>query len=373
MDDPENMEALLRADSVLFYRCNPYIKGQIAVALQNVGKRVLGVGDGSNDSELLKLSDVGVGLMTRGESAILAKCDFALPSFRSICRLILVHGHLSLHRSMIAVHFSFYKGFLFALVEALYQFWTDFSGQPLFDSLALGTYNMLWTSIPMISIIFERDISDNFLLRLSNLYSQLRSSLNVGRNGSWFISAVYQSVSTILVTWMLTGESFLDRRTGRDMGVQFLSINIFIAIVLMTCIFLIMQLNMLTYYSIVCIVGMLLGMIAVFTVFQTPVVNLRFWIGFYGESFNAIQTLTIIITVVLMGIVPTHVAMLLWNEKYHEQVIQVIEAETAAAITDEPVFYDPPTSERVVRKNALEEIASRGGRGEAVEKPSPRR
>jgi magnesium-transporting ATPase (P-type) len=368
LEDPDNINALMRADSVVFYQCTPYSKGKIVSELRNAGRRVMGVGDGSNDSELLRMADVGVGLISQEETAVFAKCDFALPSFRSICRLILVHGHLSLHRSLITVHFSFYKGVLFALVQAIYQYWTEFTGQSPFDSLAIGTYNMLWTFFPMLSIIFERDIADNFLLRLSNLYPQLRADLNVGHNIGWLIAAIYQSISTMIVLKVITGDAYESVWDGKGLGVRFLSMDLFIAIVAMTTTFLVSQLNMLTYYSIVCLIGTIIGMIATFAFFQTPlVIKLSEWIGYYAECFDSVYTITVIMALVFTAVVPTHVVMVLWNERYHSLVRRVVEVETTAARTDQPVFYDPPKDEKhEARYSAPAEPQGK------LRKPSPR-
>lgn len=154
--------ALKRSRCVIFYHCHPITKSEIAIALRNDNNVVLGVGDGANDSLLLRSSDVGIGIIGHDGSRNFDGCDFSVPSFRHICRLILIHGHYSYHRSILTIHFSFYKAALFAFCQAIYQIWTGFSAHTFFDSFSSSTYNLLWTFIPMLSILFDKDISENF-------------------------------------------------------------------------------------------------------------------------------------------------------------------------------------------------------------------
>ena len=55
-------------------------------------KVTLAVGDGANDVSMIKEAHIGVGLFgEEGMSAVQA-CDFAIPEFRMLWRLLLVHG-----------------------------------------------------------------------------------------------------------------------------------------------------------------------------------------------------------------------------------------------------------------------------------------
>jgi magnesium-transporting ATPase (P-type) len=342
----ENVQALLNAETAVFYQASPATKAAVVEALRGFGRKVMGVGDGANDSELLRRADVGIGLVSQ-QAAVFSGCDFALPSFHALCRLILVHGHLSLHRSVIAVHFSFYKGMLLAMIQAWYQIWTGGTGMSFFDPFSLASYNLVWTSVPMIAIIFERDISDNFLMRLSKLYHELKNPLTIFPNASWFGAALYQSISTVFITYFLTGEEFVHPASGKCMGVEFLSINVYVGILILVNTFMFFQISMMTYYSLLCTFGTLLAIVAFMCLLQssdTPM-GVSVWFEFYEESFTTWQSLLLIATIACAGAFPTYLAMMLWNERYHMQVMQVTETEAICLSTDEPVFYSPPRQE----------------------------
>ena len=341
------VNALYNGRCVVFYRCKPSTKAEIAIALQNIGKRVLGVGDGANDTILLRCSDVGIGILGKGGRRSFASCDFALPAFRNLGRLILVHGHTALHRSVLAVNFSFYKAVMFSMCQILYQIWTDCSGQSFFDSSSLTLYNNVWTLLPMVSLLFEKDISENFLYRLSFLYRKLRNPLTITpSNLTWFFSACYQGSVTIGVMYLLTGEAFLNA-SGKDYGQRYLSLMVYTSLVFSCAFYMAYQTNTFTYYSLILIIGNINLLIAFTACLQSENFLARFagtsWTGFFGECFNSFNSLVILFTTVLASITPSWVGLTVWAEFKHTDSLRVIEKETLAAKEDEPLFFDPPT------------------------------
>lgn len=347
LEIPQFVNALLRGRSVIFYRCKPTTKADVVVALQNNKMRVLAVGDGANDSLLLRSADVGIGIIGKQGTRSFATCDFAIPSFRDLCHLILIHGHISLHRSVLCVHFSFYKAVLFALCQAIYQYWTGFTGQSFFDTFSLTTFNVLWTLFPILAVIFEKDISQNFLFKLSSLYKQLRNPLSLHpSNLNWFYVAIYQAFVTMAITFLLTGEAFLNPKTGTDYGSGYLSLVVYFSLVMICSFYMIYQLNTFTYFSLVLICGNILILIAVSGLIQSDVFRLgsdgRNWNGFFGECLNYYQVLIMMLTIFLAAVIPSWIGLTIWAEIRSPEALIAIEKETIAAKNDQPLFFDPP-------------------------------
>jgi phospholipid-translocating ATPase len=346
LENPAFVDGLYRGRCVVFYRCKPVTKAQIAVALQNHGKRVLGIGDGANDSVLLSTADVGIGILGRNGQRGFAGCDFSIPAFRHLGRLILVHGHLALHRSVLAVNFSFYKAVLFGMCQIMFQFWTDYTGQSFFDGPSLTAYNNFWTLIPMISLLFEKDISENFLYKMSFLYTKLRNPLTINpANLPWFISAVYQGVITMGVAYLLTGEAFLST-AGLDYGQGYLALLVYTAMVFECAFYMAYQTNTFTYYSLLCIVGNLILLVSMTACLQTDnaISNLvgTGWTAFFGQCLNSAKSLVFLMTMVLAAVTPSWVGLTVWAELFASESLLVIENETNAAKEDHPLFFDPP-------------------------------
>lgn len=344
LESKKFLRALSLARCAIFYRCKPETKKDIAIALQNYGKRVLAVGDGYNDSYLLGAADVGVGILSPDGTRMYASCDFEIPAFRNLGRLILIHGHQSLHRSVLAVHFSFYKAVMFGVVQSVYQYWTGFSGTSFFGSFELTAFNNIWTLLPMISLLFEKDISDNFLYRDPSLYDKLRNPLKLTPyNLTWFFVALYQGFIVMLISYALTGEAFLNP-DGKDYGASYLSFIIYFALVLISLFYMLYQTNTFTYYSIVLIFGTIMLLIAS-SAFLTSKGNIEMftkWSGFYGECFNDVRALLFILTIFLAAVSPSWVMLFIFTECKHSDIVQIIEKETNAAKNDVPLFFDPP-------------------------------
>jgi hypothetical protein len=106
--------------------------------------------------------------------------------------------------------------------------------------------------------------------------------------------------------------------------------------------FLLMQINMMTYYSLWSIFGTGLILVAAVSILESfPLGGATTWLGYYGECFVGSNSLIIIVSIVLAGCTPTYVALRLWNEHFQSPVVQAIERETIAFQADEPVFlYD---------------------------------
>jgi phospholipid-translocating ATPase len=307
---------------------------------------VLGIGDGANDSVLLSTADVGIGILGRSGHRAFSGCDFALPAFRNLARLVLVHGHLAHHRSVLAVNFSFYKAALFGVCQIAFQVWTDCTAQSFFDASSLTAYNFFWTLIPVLSLLFEKDISENFLYKMSFLYTKLRNPLSVRpSNLSWFFSAVWQGAVTMAVAHWLTGEAFLNG-AGLDYGQGYLSLLVYTALVFSCAFYMAYQTNTFTYYSFILIIGNLLLLVSMTAVLQTDNAISKLvgtiWTAFFGQCLNSGKTLVLLLTMVLASVTPSWVGLAVWGELFASETLLVIENETRAAKEDRPLFFDPP-------------------------------
>ncbi len=71
--------------------------------------KTLAIGDGANDVAMIQSSDVGIGINGQeGMQAVMAS-DFALPRFRFLQRLLLVHGHWCYDRLVKTILYFFYE------------------------------------------------------------------------------------------------------------------------------------------------------------------------------------------------------------------------------------------------------------------------
>lgn len=86
--------------------------------------------------------------------------DYALPEFRMLWRLLLVHGRWNYIRISEMILYFFYKNMLFTLPQFLAAFFCAFSAQTIFDDWFVSFYNLAFTSIPLIiRAVFEQDVN----------------------------------------------------------------------------------------------------------------------------------------------------------------------------------------------------------------------
>jgi magnesium-transporting ATPase (P-type) len=168
--------------SVLACRVSPEQKS-LLVRLVKKGLRrgpvTLAIGDGANDVAMIQEAQVGVGINGKEGRQAANAADFSIAQFRFLRRLLLVHGRLDYRRISKVVLFSFYKNIVLSLVVFFFTFFSGYSGQTLFDDYIHSLYNIV-LAWPVIAFgVFDRDISEETLLRHSFLYFTSRRHLDL--------------------------------------------------------------------------------------------------------------------------------------------------------------------------------------------------
>ena len=132
----------------------------VLLVREYLDKITLAIGDGANDVPMIKTAHIGVGLYgEEGMSAVQAS-DYALPEFRMLWRLMLVHGRWNYMRISEMILYFFYKNMLFTIPQFVAAFYNGFSGQTIFDDIYITLYNLLFTSIPLLfRAVLEQDVN----------------------------------------------------------------------------------------------------------------------------------------------------------------------------------------------------------------------
>ena len=164
----------VRCQAVVCCRVTPSQKARVArlVRQQLVGEITLAVGDGANDVSMIQVAHVGVGIRGKeGQQAALAS-DYALAQFSHLERLLLVHGRWSYNRISTMVCYFFYKNITYAMTLFWFGIWSAFSAQPLFDDAYQSLFNLIFTSLPVMTFaLLDRDVEAATVLRHPRLYA----------------------------------------------------------------------------------------------------------------------------------------------------------------------------------------------------------
>ncbi|XP_076446004.1 LOW QUALITY PROTEIN: phospholipid-transporting ATPase VA-like [Babylonia areolata] len=178
-----------KCQSVVCCRATPLQKSNVVkLVRQRLKKMTLAIGDGANDVSMIQTADIGIGISGQeGMQAVMA-ADFAIPRFRFLERLMLVHGHWCYDRLAKFAAVMFYKSLTSVFVLFWFQLFSGFSGSTNIDSLYLTMQHVAFLGFPpLINGIFDKDASAENLLAYPVLYKP-------GQRGEMYTKKTYLMV-----------------------------------------------------------------------------------------------------------------------------------------------------------------------------------
>lgn len=188
--------------TALCCRVTPSQKAQLVELLKSCDYRTLAIGDGGNDVRMIQQADIGVGISGREGLQAARAADYSIGKFRFLKRLILVHGRYSYNRTAFLSQYSFYKSLLICFIQILFSLFSGVSGTSLFNSFSLMAYNVFYTSIPVLTCVFDKDLSEKTVMQNPQilLYCQAGRLLNPSTFAGWFGRSMYHAVVVFLIT-----------------------------------------------------------------------------------------------------------------------------------------------------------------------------
>eukprot|EP00873_Tetraselmis_striata_P016199 jgi/Tetstr1/436463/TSEL_025291.t1 len=227
------LQAAQSCAGVLFCRVTPSQKAAVVRLVKRAGGRrgaegvVAAVGDGGNDVAMIQAADVGVGIAGREGQQAARAADFAIPSFRCLGSLILVHGRLSLQRTSVIAIYCVYKSVMLCFMQLLFAGASGLSGTSFHSSFALMAYNVAFTLAPSLSFALDRDAEPSRLLQQPHLFRATRSGRPTSYEafGTWVLLAMYHSSVAYFVMRAALGNAASGPRqqVGGDMELMSLA------------------------------------------------------------------------------------------------------------------------------------------------------
>lgn len=224
------LDLTVQAHAVLCCRTTPAEKALVVRMVKEAGLMTLAIGDGGNDVSMIQEAHVGVGISGREGLQAARAADYSFARFKFLRRLLLVHGRWAYVRTAFISQYCFYKSLYICSIQMLYNWFAGFSGVSFFDTFALTTYNVVFTGVPVLGYVLDRDYSETHvlshpLLYLSSAASQHMNSLTLAR---WLMLAVFHGVLALVCTVLgYSGES-----DGDGAGYSSISMVTFNAVVL---------------------------------------------------------------------------------------------------------------------------------------------
>uniref|UniRef100_A0A8C5KXR8 Phospholipid-transporting ATPase n=1 Tax=Jaculus jaculus TaxID=51337 RepID=A0A8C5KXR8_JACJA len=200
--------------SVLCCRSTPLQKSMVVKLVRSKLKAMtLAIGDGANDVSMIQVADVGVGISGQeGMQAVMAS-DFAVPRFRYLERLLIVHGHWCYSRLANMVLYFFYKNTMFVGLLFWFQFYCGFSASAMIDQWYLIFFNLLFSSLPqLVTGVLDKDVPAGMLLKEPQLYKSGQNMEEYQPRAFWLnmADAAFQSLVCFFIPYLAYYDSNVD-------------------------------------------------------------------------------------------------------------------------------------------------------------------
>uniref|UniRef100_A0A8C6DS09 Phospholipid-transporting ATPase n=1 Tax=Moschus moschiferus TaxID=68415 RepID=A0A8C6DS09_MOSMO len=200
--------------SVLCCRSTPLQKSMVVKLVRSKLKAMtLAIGDGANDVSMIQVADVGVGISGQeGMQAVMAS-DFAVPKFRYLERLLIVHGHWCYSRLANMVLYFFYKNTMFVGLLFWFQFYCGFSASTMIDQWYLIFFNLLFSSLPqLVTGVLDKDVPADVLLAEPQLYQSGQNMEEYRPRTFWLnmADAAFQSLVCFFIPYLAYYDSDTD-------------------------------------------------------------------------------------------------------------------------------------------------------------------
>lgn len=168
-------QAAMKAGTVVCCRCSPTQKAQIVSKIRKyTSKRTLAIGDGGNDVAMILQANLGVGVVGKeGMQASLA-ADYSIIKFSHLKRLLLWFGRISYKNTSNIAIFVIHRGLIISLMQMIFSIIFYVSAIPLYNGLLILGYTTAYTAIPVITLLYDREISNDDAIKFPDLYRELQ-------------------------------------------------------------------------------------------------------------------------------------------------------------------------------------------------------
>ncbi|KAL0592513.1 hypothetical protein ABG067_000077 [Albugo candida] len=185
--------------TVICCRASPKQKANVVelVRLLEPKSVTLAIGDGANDVGMIQAAHIGVGISGKEGTQAVNASDYAIAEFRFLQRLLFVHGRWAYRRVTKLMCYMLYKNVTYVLTTFWFGFVSGFSGQPLIVDVAAQSFNVLYTSLPLIFFaVFDQDVSSESASKVPSLYALGQQNVLLQRKvfWPWILNGMWHSI-----------------------------------------------------------------------------------------------------------------------------------------------------------------------------------
>ena len=194
--EQEFFQTSMQALSVVCCRCSPTQKRIIVKTIKKyTDARTAAVGDGGNDVAMIQEADVGIGIVGKeGLQASLA-ADYSIKEFKTLSILLLWWGRIAYKNTSTVANFVIHRGLIISFNQFIFSLIFYYNAVALYNGMLSFGYSTIFTSLPSISILLDRDVDRTNVLKFPTLYKILLKGreLNLKSFLWWLFKSIYQS------------------------------------------------------------------------------------------------------------------------------------------------------------------------------------
>eukprot|EP00092_Neocalanus_flemingeri_P034853 GFUD01037928.1.p1 GENE.GFUD01037928.1~~GFUD01037928.1.p1 ORF type:complete len:1087 (-),score=203.66 GFUD01037928.1:753-4013(-) len=224
--------------SVICCRVSPSQKAEVVRSVKTFthGAITLAIGDGANDVAMIQSARVGVGISGNEGLQAANSADFSIAQFSFLQRLLFVHGAWNYSRISKVLLWSFYKNITLYLVNLWYSIYCMWSGQPIYSTLTITLFNIIFTFFPAFAIgLLDRPRTSDERMTKPGLYYCSQNGMGYNKNvfWRWIVQAILHSVILFWIPMWSMGTG-VNNRHGYSEGYLELGNTIYTAVVITT-------------------------------------------------------------------------------------------------------------------------------------------
>jgi magnesium-transporting ATPase (P-type) len=184
---------------------------------------------------MIRAANVGVGL--KGEEGLQAYnvCDYGIHQFRFLATLLLCHGRWNYRRLAMLILYMFYKNVVIVMPQYYANMTSNFSGQKLYHDAFYQTYNVFFTSLPiMVFGLFDKDLDREHSFKFPQAYvlGQRRFHLSVRIFLEWCVNGAWHSVVIFVFAYFSFSNGNLPTTDGKASDLWLFGSLVFLLIVI---------------------------------------------------------------------------------------------------------------------------------------------
>ncbi|EDR25805.1 phospholipid-transporting ATPase, putative [Entamoeba dispar SAW760] len=192
------------SENAIFCECTRKQKGKIVKIIQEIEKKsILAIGDSINDIDMINKANIGIGIIKDKENEATKICDYSIPEFRFLVKLILIHGRYCYRQIGITLFYLLYKNIILIMCEFIYNMFCGNSIIQIIPKSVKIEYNTLFTSLPiLIFSIFDRDIPPYIIFKYPKLYKN-KDYISPISFCWWLFNAILSSFTIFFISYVV--------------------------------------------------------------------------------------------------------------------------------------------------------------------------